>query len=88
MEKKKYIPRYYEKLGYSTEAILRCESCGKLQRTQGIRKSVGCSKCGNRKFNEVRALSSWEWFKIRVGLLRFPYWKEFLKEFSLGGDCV
>lgn len=77
--------QYYEKVGRACDFIMRCNDCKKLALNSTMETSGGCPNCGNRRFTEVNALSAWEWFKIRVGLLRFPYWREFLAEFSIYG---
>lgn len=80
----RHVPVYYEALGGGHDHILRCDGCMRLVLFRDLVVSGGCPKCGNRRVTEVRTLSNWEWLRIRIGLLSFPYRKEFLVEFSRG----
>lgn len=73
---------YYELEGRGVEGIVRCDGCKGLVVVAQIDGKAGCPKCGNRRFNEVRALSTWEQIKLRIGLINFPDKDKFLKEFS------
>lgn len=75
---------YYEDLGRSHDMILRCKDCRRLVTYDEIQRGGCCPHCSNRRLLEVRSLSVWEWFKIRVGLVRFPDRKLFLAEFKSG----
>jgi hypothetical protein len=77
-------PSYYEKLGWPTDAILRCDACKGLVLIPALKAAHGCPTCGTSRFVEVRALSLWEWVKIRLGILDFPRRREFLREFGRG----
>lgn len=72
---------YYVALGRGSDAIARCAECQRLVTDATLKVMRGCP-CGCRKVKEVRRLSLWEWFTIRVGLVRFPYRREFLHEFN------
>lgn len=79
-------PYYYERLhlGKSHDDLLRCDDCGRLV-TYANLTTTGVTKCcGTRRLKQVIHLRFWEWVKIRVGLIRFPYRREFLQEFSRG----
>lgn len=73
---------YYELEGRGVEGIVRCDGCKRLVIVAQINGKTGCPKCGNRRFNEVRALSLWEQVKLRTGWIDFPGKDKFLKEFS------
>ncbi len=77
-------PRYYEKYGHTTDAILRCVECEKLAVHRDVVTKSGCPNCGLRRFKEVENLGLFEWLKIRFGILKFPFSDEFLKEFKRG----
>lgn len=73
--------RYYTKYGRASDALLRCKDCKRLV-THGQLAARGCCpSCGTRKVTEITTLSIWEWLKVRVGWLDFPYRREFLAEF-------
>lgn len=76
--------RYYEKLGQSCDWVVRCHDCKRLITAETIHTRGQCPACANTRVEEVRTLSFWEYLRIRVGLLRFPHWREFLKEMELG----
>jgi len=83
IDKMKRPERYYEALGQACDAIVRCKNCRRLlTHAQVCAEGGGCPTCGTKYVMEVTSLGWWEWVKIRVGLLDFPYRKEFLKEFS------
>lgn len=73
-------PHYYETMGEGHSALVRCYECKRLNTTEELFKTGTC-KCGHRKMAEIKSLSAWEWFKIRVGIIDFPHRKEFLNEF-------
>lgn len=73
--------RYYTDLGRACDYIFRCKDCRHLVR-HTVLAARGCCPCGNRRVVEVTTLSWWEWLRIRCGLLRFPYRREFLAEFG------
>jgi hypothetical protein len=75
---------YYVALGKGCDAIVRCKDCQHLVTHALLMAKGSCPRCGNRRVTEVRALGLWEWLRIRLGLLDFPYRKEFLKEFARG----
>jgi uncharacterized paraquat-inducible protein A len=77
--------RYYEKLGQACDAIVRCRNCQRLCTHAEITKGPGCPRCGTKYVTEVTSLSFREWLRIRLGLLTFPYRREFLAEFSPWG---
>ena len=72
--------RYYADFGRSCDWVLRCKDCRRLVTAETLQR-LGACPCGNARYAEVTALSLWERFKIRMGLLRFPHWQEFLKDF-------
>ncbi len=72
---------YYADQGRATDYVLRCKDCQRLVTAARI-QAHGCCRCGNSRFLEVRTLSRFEQLRIRVGLLRFPYWREFLAQFG------
>lgn len=85
---------YYVQHGQACDDLVRCHSCQALclvstvlsttpARGEDRPSAQGC-KCGSRKFTEVRTLSTWEWLKIKLRLIRFPHREEFLKEFARG----
>lgn len=80
----RHIPVYYEKLGLHHDAILRCKDCKKLVLHADIKLRAGCSHCGCRRLVEVTTLGVFEWLKMKLGVLDFPYRAEFLAEFSRG----
>ena len=73
--------RYYVALGRACDGIVRCKDCDRLVTGAVYTRQKGACPCGNKRFAEVTTLSPWEWFRIRVGLIRFPYRREFLSEF-------
>ena len=73
--------RYYHDLNQGHDDLLRCKDCHRLVLYADI-KVHGMCRCGNKRFTEITALTMWEWFKIRVGWLRFPHREKFLKEFT------
>jgi len=76
---------YYEALNKACDAILRCNDCGRLVTHATLTGNKGLTPCcGTRRVREVRTLSVWEWLKIKIGLLDFPYRREFMKEFGRG----
>ncbi len=76
---------YYVDLDMGCDAIVRCESvlCSKLVLSSAVAQHGGCPRCGNRRVGEVRALSLWEWLKVRTGFIQFPHREKFLKEFDV-----
>ena len=74
-------PRYYEALGQAHDQILRCKDCQRLVVYRHLIKHARCI-CGNRRMMEITTLTIWEWVRIRLGLIRFAYRKEFLSEFN------
>ena len=76
---------YYEDLNQACDAILRCHECRRLVTHATIVANKGTTPCcGTRKVREIRTLTFWEWLKIRLGILDFPYRQQFLKEFARG----
>ena len=76
---------YYEKLDKACDAIVRCNDCRRLVTHAAIIGNKGTTPCcGTRRVREVRTLGPWEWLKLRLGLIDFPYRAEFLKEFARG----
>lgn len=76
---------YYQrlKLGVGHDAILRCFDCRKLVTYATLQTCGGITPCcGTRKTKEVTHLKFWEWVMIRLGIVRFPYRREFLAEFK------
>lgn len=73
--------RYYTALGRACDALLRCKDCKRLV-THARLAALGSCPCGNRRVVEITTLSVWEWLRIRLGLLDFPYRQQFLAEFS------
>lgn len=76
---------YYEDLGVGHDYLLRCQDCGKLVAHVDLvdPKRKGLTPCcGTRRVREIRSLKWWEWLMIRVGIIDFPYRKEFLAEFK------
>lgn len=75
--------RYYEALGKACDALVRCRQCQRLvTHAQVVADGSGCPRCGTKYVMEVTSLSLWEWLKIRLGIIDFPYRKQFLQEFS------
>jgi len=74
---------YYVALGRGADYLLRCRDCQRLVPTAQV-ITRGFCRCGSKRYLEVRTLTWWEWLKIRLGLLDFPYRAEFLKEFARG----
>lgn len=74
---------YYVDLDKGCDALVRCHDCRRLVTHATFVKHHACPRCGTRKVTEVRTMSCWEWLRVRVGLLDFPYRKEFLKEFAV-----
>ena len=83
MDRARHIP-YYEAHGESHDDILRCNDCKRLVVATTLRTHGGCPSCGTRRVTEVRALSVWEWLRIRLGLIDFAHRQEFLKDFTRG----
>ena len=73
---------YYEDLGKSHDDLLRCKDCRRLVLYQNLIHDGHCPKCGCRRMSEITTLTVFEWLRIRLGLLSFPYRQEFLKEFN------
>jgi hypothetical protein len=76
---------YYErlKLPFGHDMLLRCDDCRRLVQYSTMRTNNGLTRCcGTRKVREVRQLKFFEWLKIRLGIINFPYRKEFLAEFG------
>ncbi len=72
-------------LDRACDALVRCNDCRALVTCAQITANRGTTPCcGTRKVREVRAMSFWEWFRVRTGILDFPYRREFLKEFAHG----
>lgn len=77
---------YYEALDRGHDDLLRCHDCNRLVLYKEMMANRGLTLCcGTRKTHEVRALSFWEWLKVRVGLIDFDYRHEFLAEFARRG---
>lgn len=76
---------YYEALNMGCDAVVRCHDCSRLATCVAIQANKGLTPCcGTRKVREVRSLRFFEWLKIRLGILDFPYRAEFLREFARG----
>ena len=75
--------RYYTDLGFACDALLRCKDCQRLVTHDVLTAHGCCPRCGTRRVVEITTLSPWEWVKIRLGLIQFPYRREFLREFSI-----
>lgn len=76
---------YYEKYDRGSDWLFRCKDCGRLvTHTQlfGDGKEGVTPCCATRSLREVRAMSFWEWLKVRTGIIDFPHRDEFLKEFG------
>lgn len=76
---------YYESLDKGCDELLRCNECGRLVTHAALFRTGGNGLtpcCGTRRVREVRHLTFWEWLKIRVGFIDFPYRHEFLAEFK------
>ena len=74
-------PRYYEAEGRGSDFLLRCADCKKLV-THKTLIDLGSCRCGNRRVTEINTLSGWEMLLIFIGVIRFPYRLNFLKEFT------
>jgi len=74
---------YYIALGQGCDALVRCRDCRRLI-THADLIARGMCRCGNKRVTEIRALSLWEWLRIRVGWIDFPHRAAFLKEFARG----
>ncbi len=74
--------RYYVALGQACDAIVRCKDCKRLITYAEIQRVHACPRCGNSRVSEVTTLRWWEWLKIRLGILDFPYRRLFLAEFK------
>lgn len=73
--------RYYHDIdGLAHDFLLRCKDCRRLVLYSDLKKRGSC-KCGNRRVVEITTLNLREWLKIRLGILDFPYRREFLREF-------
>ncbi len=73
---------YYVDKGRGHDYLVRCKDCRRLVTCDKLFKDGATPCCGNRKVVEVRGLTPWEWFKIRIGFIDFPDRSLFLKEFS------
>ena len=76
---------YYEATDKGHDDLLRCHDCGRLVTYASLfsKGNTGFTRCcGIRKVKEVRALTFWEWLKVRLGLIDFDHRREFLAEFS------
>jgi hypothetical protein len=76
---------YYEKYDRGSDWILRCKDCGRLithDQLFGDGRDGITPCCGTRSVREVRAMSLWEWLKLRLGIIDFPHRAEFLTEFG------
>lgn len=85
---KEYNPgarQYYEKYDSMCDWIVRCEDCKVLVTLDTIHDTGACHKCGSHKFREARTLGLWEWFQIKMGILKFDHADEFLASFSVRG---
>lgn len=80
------IQTYYEKEGRGIEGIVRCAGCKKLVviDTPKFDPERGCPKCGGRRFNDVKNLSGWEMFLLKIRWINFPDRERFLAEFNRG----
>ena len=76
---------YYEAHDKAHDDLLRCHDCNRLVVYAAVMANKGTTPCcATRRMREVRALSIWEWIKIRLGVIDFAYRKEFLAEFARG----
>lgn len=75
------VDRYYTKHGEAHDGILRCVDCKAIVRHADLVTRRSC-RCGCQRMKEVTTLTTWEWVRIRLGLLRFPRRQEFLREFG------
>lgn len=73
---------YYVKLGIGHDHLLRCKDCHRLVTHENVITVGGCRYCGCRRLVQISTLSVWEWLKIRLRVIDFPYRKEFLQEFA------
>lgn len=76
---------YYEKYDRGHDDLMRCKDCGRLvtqDQLFGPGKQGVTPCCSSRSVREVRALSLWEWIKVRLGIIDFKYRHEFLSEFG------
>lgn len=79
---------YYETYGQECDWIVRCDDCKALVTTAQIHTIGGCWKCGGNVLREVRTLGTWEYFKIWIGMIDFPYRREFLAAFTGKGGAA
>jgi hypothetical protein len=78
--------RYYERLrsDHQHDFVLRCGDCSRLVRYDRVMRNHGLTPCcGTRKLREVSSLRLFEWLQIWLGVIRFPFRREFLAEFPL-----
>lgn len=76
---------YYEKYDKGHDDLLRCKDCSRLVTYASMFDNgrTGLTPCcGSRSTREVRALTVWEWLKVRLAIIDFPHRDEFLKEFG------
>ena len=74
---------YYEDLNVGHDWLMRCAECRQLVLHADMIANKGQTLCcGTRRVKEIRSLSFWEWLKVRIGMVDFPYRKEFLAEFA------
>ena len=74
---------YYVALNRACDALVRCNDCRALVTCEQITRNKGVTPCcSTRKVREIRSLTAWEWLKVRLGIIDFPYRAEFLKEFA------
>ena len=52
------------------DPILRCDQCSKLTHREFISKHAGCCHCGNKRFKNVRGMSSDEHECLSNGTLQ------------------
>lgn len=79
---------YYEDLGQQCDWVVRCDDCKVLVTAAQIHAAGGCWKCGCNVLREVRTLSTWEYFKIWIGIIDFPHRRAFLDAFAGKGDAT
>ena len=73
---------YYEDLNRATDFLVRCQGCNALVQVSALHRTGLTPCCGTKRVREIRQLTIWEWLKIRLGVIRFPYRQAFLREFG------
>lgn len=51
------------------DPVLRCDQCSGLSHRDFISKNAGCCHCGNKRFKNVRGMSSEEHAQLETGTL-------------------